>query len=175
MRQRGFHGVLTEPAQNRHVNQALLRRNTAVPRENVSHGRDVQLRLVVAQQHRGPQLLPRLALQQAVRVLDLEPHAREQQHGVLERARGGPLSEAAIAHDVQQRGDDGAVGCADDEGGEGGGAAGVVVDGLVFEDAGEDVEGLGGQEDSDGAADADVGEDGGEGHDVGGEVAGLEL
>ena len=169
-------GGLTEPAQKRHINQALLRRNTAVPGENVSHGRDIQLRLVVPQQHRGPQLLPRLALQQAVRVLDLEPHAREQQHGVLERARGGPLSESTIANDVQQSGHDRAIGRADDQGGEGGGAAGVVVDVLVFEDAGEDVEGLGGEEDGDGAADEDVGEDGGEGHDVGeGAVAGLEL
>lgn len=133
----------------------------------MSHGRDIQLRLVVAQQHRRPQLLPRLALQRALWIVNLKPHAGEEQHGVLERARGSPLSESTIANDVQKSGCDCAVGCADNEGGEGGGAAGVVVDVLVFERAGEEVEGLGGEEDGDGAADEDVGEDGGEGHDVG--------
>lgn len=122
---------------------------------------------MIPQQHRRPQLLPRLALQQTVRVLDLKPHARKQQHGVLERARGSPLSEATVADHIQECGSDGAVGCADDEGGEGGGAAGVVVEGLVFEGAGEDVEGLGEEEDGDGGADEEGGEDGGEGHDVG--------
>lgn len=133
----------------------------------MSNSRNVQLRLVISQQHRGPQLLPRLALQRALRVFNLKPHAGEEQHGVLERARGRPLSESTIAEDIQQRGHDCAVGCAEDEGGEGGGAAGVVVDVLVFEQAGEEVEGLGGEQDGDGAAEEDVGEDGGEGHDVG--------
>lgn len=132
----------------------------------MSHGRDIQLCLVVPKQHRGPQLLPSLALQQAVRVFDLKPHAREEQHGVLERARGGPLSESTVANDVQQGRYDRAIGRADDQGGEGGGAAGVVVDVLVVEDAGKDVEGLCGQEDGDGTANEDVGEDDGEGHDV---------
>jgi len=136
----------------------------------VSQEQHVQFRLVVSKQHSGPQLFPLVALQQALRVLDLEPHACEEQHGPLERARSGPLSESAIANDVQYRRGDCAVGCADDEGGEGGGAAGVEVDVLVLESAGENVEGLGEQEDGDGSAEEDVGEDGGEGHDVGEEV-----
>ena len=134
--------ILTEPAQNGHIHQALLRRDTAIPGEQMSQDQHIQLRLVVSEQHSGSQLFPRLALQQAVRVFNLEPHAGVEQHDPLERARSSPLPESTIAKDVQQRGCDCAVGCADDEGGEGGGAAGVVVDVLVFEEAGEDVEGL---------------------------------
>jgi hypothetical protein len=159
--------VLTEPAQDGHIHQALLRRDTAVPREQVSQHQHVQLRLVVSKQHGGSQLFPLLALQQAIRILNFKPHAGEEQHGPLERARSCPLSESTIANNVQYRGCDCAIGCADDEGGEGSGAAGVEVDVLVFDEASEDVKSLGDQEDGDGSAEEDVGEDGGEGHDVG--------
>lgn len=133
----------------------------------MSQEQHVQLGLVVSKQHRGPQLFPRLALQQAIWVFDLKPHPSEQPCDPLERARSGPLSKSAIAHNVQAGGCDCAVGCADDQGGEGGGTAGVEVDVLVLEQAGKDVEGLREQEDSDRRAEEDVGEDGGEGHDVG--------
>lgn len=158
---------LTEPAQNGHIHEALLRRHTAIPREQVSQEQHVQLRLVVSKQHSRSQFLPSLAFQQAIRVLNLEPHAGEQQHGPFERARSRPLPQSTISNDVQTSGCEGAVGCADDKGGEGSGAAGVEVDVLVFGEACDDIEGLSDQEDGDGSAEEDVGEDSGEGHDVG--------
>ena len=163
-------GILTEPAQNGHIHQALLRRHAAVPREQVAQYKHVQLRLVVSKYHSGPQLLPLLALQQAIWIFNLEPHAGEEQHSPLKRARSRPLSESTIANNVQKSGCDCAVGCADDESGEGRGAASVEVDVLVFEEAGEYVEGLRDQKNGHGSAEEDVGENGGEGHDVGVDV-----
>ena len=80
------------------------------------------------------------------------------------------MSEATVADNVQTSGCEGAVGCADDEGGEGGGATGVEVDVVVFGDGSDDVEDLGREEGGDRAADEDVGEDGGETYDVRGLV-----
>jgi len=74
------------------------------------------------------------------------------------------LSKTTVADDIQKSGCDGAVGCADDEGGEGGGATGVKVDVVVFGDICDDVEELSREEDGDWEADEDVGEDGGETH-----------
>jgi hypothetical protein len=132
----------------------------------VSEDQHVQLRLVVAEQHGGSKLFPLIPLKRALRVLDLEPHAGIQQHGPLERARSSPLSQSTIADDVQTSGREGAVGCADDKSGEGGGATGVEVDVVVFGQVGDDVEDLGREEDGDRGADEDIGEDGGESHDV---------
>ena len=158
--------ALTEPAQNGHVHQTLLRGDAAVPREQMSEEQHVQLRLMIAQQDRRPQFLPCLALQQALRVLDLKPYAGKQQHGPLEGARGRPLSQPTVADDVQACGGDGAVGCAEEKGGEGGGAAGVEVDLGHFGEVCDDVEDLRGEEDGDWGADENVGEDGGETHGV---------
>lgn len=127
----------------------------------------IQFRLVVSKQHSGPQFLPRLAFQQALRVLNLKPHTRVQQHSPFEGTRSCPLSQTTISHNVQTSGCDGAVGSANDKSGEGSGAAGVIVDVLVLDKAGDDVEGLGGQKDGNGCAEEEVGEDCGEGHDVG--------
>jgi hypothetical protein len=158
---------LTEPAQDGHIHQALLRRDTGVSREQVPEDKNVQFRLVVSEQHGGPQILPLVAFQQTLRVLDLEPHAGGQPHGPFERARSCPLSQSTIANNVQRQRCERAIGCADDESGEGSGAAGVEVDVLVLGNACDDVEDLGGQEDGERRAEEDVGEDGGEGHDVG--------
>ena len=136
----------------------------------MSEDQHIKLRLVVAEQHGRPQVFPLVTLQQALRVFDLEPHSRVQQHSPFERARGSPLSEATVADDVQTRRSEGAVGCADDEGGEGSGATGVEVDVVVFGDGSDDVEDLGREENGDRGADEDVGEDGGETHDVKGLV-----
>jgi hypothetical protein len=132
----------------------------------VSQEQHIKFRLVVAENHSGPQFLPLFTLEQALRVLDLEPHAGVKQHGPFERARRSPLSQATVADDVQTSGCEGAVGCADDQGGEGGGATGVEVDVVNFGEACDDVEGLGREEDGDWEADEDVGEDVGETHDV---------
>jgi hypothetical protein len=112
----------------------------------VSQHQHIKLRLVVPEQDSRSQVLPLFTLEHALWVLDLEPDAGVQQHSPLEGARGSPLSEAAVADDVQKSGRDGAVGCADDEGGEGGGATGVEVDGGVFGDTGDNVEELGREE-----------------------------
>lgn len=77
------------------------------------------------------------------------------------------MSQATVADDVQTSRCKGTVGCADEKGGEGGGATGVEVDVLDFGEASDDVEDLGREEDGDGGADEDVGEDGGEDHAVG--------
>lgn len=159
-----YRSKLTEPAQNRHVHQTLLRRHTGILREQVAKEQHIQLRLVVSKQHRRPQLLPLFAMQAAFRILYLKPHAGEQQHGPFEGACRSPLAEPSIAHNVQTCGREGAVGCADEKGGEGGRAAGVEVYGLDLGGAGNEVGGLGGEEDGDRGADEDVGEDGGEGH-----------
>jgi len=158
--------LLTEPAQDGHVHQALLRRDTAVPREQVAQDQHVEFRLVVAEYHGGPQVVPLVTLEQAFRVFDLEPHTGVQQHGPFEGARRGPLSQTTVADHVQASRCDGTVCCADDEGGEGGGATGVEVDVVIFGDVADYVEDLGREEDGDRSAYEDVGEDGGETHDV---------
>lgn len=157
-------GLLTEPPQEGRVHQTLLGRNTGVLGEQVSQEQDIELRLVVAEQDSRPQLIPSLAVQQAVRVFNLKPYASEEQHGPLEAARGRPLSQATVSNNVQACRGDGAVGCADEEGGEGSDAAGVVVDLLALGDLSDDVEDLRGEEDCNGTSE-DPCEDGGECHD----------
>jgi hypothetical protein len=109
----------------------------------VPKDQNIQFRLVVSEQHSGPQVLPLVAFQQALWVLDLEPHAGGNPHSPFERARSRPLSQSAIANNVQNQRCDCAVGCADDKSGEGSGAAGIEVDVLVLGETCDDVEDLG--------------------------------
>ena len=89
----------------------------------------IQLRLMVPHENRRPRFIQPIAL-----VLNLEPHARESQHGPFERLRSRPLSETAVASDVEGGGGESAVQGAEEEGEEGGEGAAAVFEGWEGEE-----------------------------------------
>lgn len=92
---------------------------------------DIQLRLVISNEDGRASGVQPATMGPSIgctAVIDVEPHAREQQHDPLEAARGGPLAQAAVAHDGQQRGRDDAVHGADQHGDEGGEPAAVELE-----------------------------------------------
>ena len=92
----GSHGRRTEPSQYWHIFQTLLRRHGAVRWEDMTQEQHIQLRLVVTHEHRRPGPSNVVFL-----VIDLEPHAGEQQHHPLEGFRGRPLSQPTVSRNVE--------------------------------------------------------------------------
>ncbi len=108
-----------EPAEEGHEAEGALGRDAAVGGEDGAEEEDVELGLVVPDQHARSRAQVLLARD------DFEPDARRQGHGVVEGARDGPLADAVLADEAEGEGGEDAVGGAEDEGAVGGEEAGV--------------------------------------------------
>lgn len=111
----GRDAVRTEPAQNRPILQTALRSNTTPFGEHGAQHEHIQFRLMVSHQHRGPCLSQGVGL-----IVHGKPDSREEQHAPFEGSGGGVLAETATAPKTEEGRGDGAIGCAEKEGAEGG-------------------------------------------------------
>lgn len=127
--------VHTEPTQEGHIFQTLLRRHTAVRGENVPQAQHIQLRLMISHKHRRPSRAHIVLF-----IFNFKPYAREEEHCPLETLCRGPLPESAVAHYVQTRRGDSAVGRAYGQGSEGGDRPAVKLEGGLLEAAAEEEE-----------------------------------
>lgn len=112
-----------EPAQKRRAFQTLLRGDGAVGREDFPEEQHVEGGLVVADEDGGA------GGQVGGAGEDLEVHAGEQSHGVLEGAGGGELRGVLEGEEAEGEGGEDAVEGAEGEGGVGGEEAGVEGEG----------------------------------------------
>jgi hypothetical protein len=106
MGKRGF--KRTELSEEGHLLEGFLRGNAAVAREDGTQHQDIELRLMVTDQHGGPSLKVFLAA-------DDELYTCGVLHGVFEGAGDGPLGEAGVADGAEEEGGDDAVDGAGEE------------------------------------------------------------
>ena len=129
-----------EPAQKRHSCQTALRSHTAEFRKYSPQQQDIQLRLMIANQHARSRIQILFALH------DFEPYTCCESHGILKSAGGGPLGDAVVAEGAEEEGGEDAVDGAEDEGAVGGEEAGVEGGAGDVEEGGEGEEGERGAE-----------------------------
>ena len=129
-------GERHEPAEKGHEAEGPFGRDAAVGREDGAEEEDVELGLVVPDEHARSRA-------QVFRARDdFEADARGPGHGVVEGARDGPLADAVLADEAEGEGGEDAVGGAEEEAAVGGEEAGVEGGGGDGE-VGEGEEGAG--------------------------------
>ena len=129
-------GERHEPAEEGHEAEGPLGRDAAVGREDGAEEEDVELGLVVPDEHARSraQVFPARD--------DFKADARGPGHGVVEGAGDGPLADAVLADEAEGEGGEDAVGGAEEEAAVGGEEAGVEGGGGDGE-VGEGEEGAG--------------------------------
>ena len=71
---------------------------------------DIEFRLMIRHKHHRP------SSHRPIRILNLKPHLRQQQHDPFKRTSGSPLALSAATDEVEDDGCEDAVGGAEEEG-----------------------------------------------------------